>query len=191
MTDLAGRAVVIGSACRWTIFQPSSSRAMIIVARRLMGVTASSPPTLALARSTLTRYASSGVTCLVTVSPSTISPSRSCDAAWSTTAPTCSHPRTKGPNGLPRVTVLAMGVTLLYGFGISFQELTRRHSELLDEVVNVVLRSHLDRLSFCASGERYGQPLSLRLPIRTLTTLRSTRSARIGPDTHPGTAPSG
>jgi hypothetical protein len=44
--------------------------------------------------------------------------------------------------------VLSMGVTLLCGFGISFQKFTLRQSELLDEVVNVVLRSHFDRLSF-------------------------------------------
>jgi len=44
--------------------------------------------------------------------------------------------------------VLSMGVPLLYGFRISFQKFTLRQSELLDEVVNVVLRSHLDRLSF-------------------------------------------
>jgi DNA invertase Pin-like site-specific DNA recombinase len=37
---------VIGSACRCTIFQTASSGRMIIVTRRLMGVTASCPPTL-------------------------------------------------------------------------------------------------------------------------------------------------
>ena len=36
--------------------------------------------------------------------------------------------------------VLSMGVTILCGFGISFQKFTLRQSELLDEVVNVVLR---------------------------------------------------
>ena len=121
MTDSAGRAVVIGSACRCTIFQTPSSRAMIIVARRLMGVTASCPPTLAWDRSTLTRYASSGVTYLVTVSPSTISPSRNCDAAWSTTAPTCSHPRTKGPNGLPSVTSCRWEYHFFTGSGFPFR----------------------------------------------------------------------
>ena len=104
MTDPTGRAVVIGSACRCTIFHAPSSGAMIIVTRRLEGVMASCPPNLAWDRSTLTRYASSGVTWLVTVSASTISPSRTCDAAWSITAAACSHPRTKGPKGLPRVT---------------------------------------------------------------------------------------
>jgi hypothetical protein len=44
--------------------------------------------------------------------------------------------------------VLSMGVALLYGFRISFQKFTLRQIELLDELVNVFLRSHLDRLSF-------------------------------------------
>jgi len=41
-----------------------------------------------------------------------------------------------------------MGAQVLCGFRVAFQKFTLRQSELLDEVVNVVLRSHLDRLSF-------------------------------------------
>ena len=104
MTDSVGRAVVIGSACRCTIFQTPSSGAMISVTRKLLGLTASCPTNLALARSILTSYASSGITWLVMVSASTISPSRTCEAAWSITAATCSHPRAKGPRAFPRVT---------------------------------------------------------------------------------------
>jgi hypothetical protein len=33
-TDSAGRSVVIGSACRWTTFQPSSSGRRMLVTRR-------------------------------------------------------------------------------------------------------------------------------------------------------------
>src|SRR5215208_3667286 len=133
MTDTAGRPVVIGSACRCTIFQPPSSRAMIIVARRLMGVTASCPSTLAWDRSTLTRYAISGVAYLERVSASPISPSRSCDAAWSTTAATCST--CERVKGVTEGYVLSMGVPLLYWFRISFQKFTLRQVELRDQFV--------------------------------------------------------
>jgi hypothetical protein len=37
--------------------------------------------------------------------------------------------------------VLSMGVPLLYGFRVAFQKFTLRQTELLDEVVNVVLRT--------------------------------------------------
>jgi hypothetical protein len=52
-------------------------------------------------------------------------------------------------NGLPRVTSCRWGVPLLCGFGISFQKFTLRQSELLDEVVNVVLRVILTASPFC------------------------------------------
>src|SRR5215217_5700854 len=89
------------------------------------------------------------------------------------------HERAKG---VTEGYVLSMGVTLLYGFRVAFHKFTLRQSELLDEVVNVVLRSHLDHLSFLCWRRRYGRPLPLELPTKTLTTLRSTGSARIGPD---------
>jgi hypothetical protein len=47
ITDSAGRAVVIGSAWRCTIFQPSSSRRRIVVQRSDTGVSSSLPPTFA------------------------------------------------------------------------------------------------------------------------------------------------
>src|SRR4029453_13646604 len=40
--------------------------------------------------------------------------------------------------------VLSMGEPLLYGFRISFKKFTHRQIELLDQFLNVVLRSHLD-----------------------------------------------
>jgi hypothetical protein len=40
--------------------------------------------------------------------------------------------------------VLSMGEPLLYGFRISFQKFTHRQIELLDQFLNVALRSHLD-----------------------------------------------
>jgi hypothetical protein len=40
-----------------------------------------------------------------------------------------------------------MGEPLLYGFRVSFQKFTRRQIELLDQFLNVVLRSHLDPTS--------------------------------------------
>ena len=46
-TDSAGRGAVIGSAWRWTIFHPSSSRRKIVVQRSETGVTSSLPPTFA------------------------------------------------------------------------------------------------------------------------------------------------
>ena len=48
-------------------------------------------------------------------------PSRNCDAAWSTTAPTCSHPRTKGPNGLPRCTSSRWEYHFFTGSGFPFR----------------------------------------------------------------------
>ena len=44
--------------------------------------------------------------------------------------------------------VLSMGAHFLCGFRISFQELTLRERELLDQFVNVVFRTHLDHLRF-------------------------------------------
>ena len=42
--------------------------------------------------------------------------------------------------------VLSMGAQLLCGFRVSFQKLTLRQVELLDQFVNAVFRSHLDHL---------------------------------------------
>jgi hypothetical protein len=117
---------VIGSACRCTIFQTPSSGRKIIVTRRLTGVTASCPPTLALVRSTLTTYASSGVTHFITVSTSTISPSRTCDAAWFRNRSNLLPSTYDRAKRVSEGHVLSMGAQLLCGFRVSFQELTLR-----------------------------------------------------------------
>ena len=143
MTDSIGPAVVIGSACRCTIFLRPIFGSHDHRDSHAGGGDGVRPPNLAWDRSTLTRYASSGVTWLVTVSASTISPSRTCDAAWSITAAaalsTCERAK-----GLPRVTSVDGRTTSLRVSGFPFQKFTCRQIELLDQFTNVVLRSHLD-----------------------------------------------
>jgi len=139
---------VIGSAWRCTIFQTPSSGRMIIVARRVTGLTTDCPPTLALARSILTMYAGSGVTYFDMSSTPRYSPSRNCDAPWSVAAATCSHPWTTGAKGVSEGYVLSMGAHFLCRFRISFHKLSLRKRELLDQFVNVVFCTHLGHLRF-------------------------------------------
>jgi hypothetical protein len=76
--------------------------------------------------------------------------------------------------------VLSMGVHLLSGFRVAFQEVIDREVELREQLVNIAFRSHLDHLSF-RSPERAGANSAIdaaraRTAKRNMsTTLRSTR----------------
>src|SRR5207245_1412947 len=117
MTDSGGRAVVIGSACRWITFQAPSSGRKTLVVLRVTGTTSAPPPILALKRSTSTIKARPGVEHFANVSKPTTSPSLHRDAARSIVAAACSHPQATGPNGLATLTSSASENTARYGAG--------------------------------------------------------------------------